>query len=117
MKILAGAITDYDGEIVLDGQPVAFAGPRDAEDAGIRIIYQELNLVPELTVAANIFLGREQTARPRLARRPRDGGRGPRGCSTGSGRRSRPGPGSATSGSATSRWSRSPRRWRSTPRS
>ena len=61
MKILAGAITEYDGEIVLDGRPVKFAGPRDAEDAGIRIIYQELNLVPELSVAANIFLGREKT--------------------------------------------------------
>jgi ABC-type sugar transport system ATPase subunit len=59
MKILAGAIADYDGRIVLDGRPAAFAGPRDAEDAGIRIIYQELNLVPDLSVAANIFLGRE----------------------------------------------------------
>ena len=60
MKILAGAITDYSGRIVLDGKPAAFTGPRDAEDAGIRIIYQELNLVPDLSVAANIFLGRER---------------------------------------------------------
>ena len=60
MKILAGAITDYGGEILLDGKPVKFSGPRDAEDAGIRIIYQELNLVPELSVAANLFLGREK---------------------------------------------------------
>jgi ribose transport system ATP-binding protein len=60
MKILAGAITDYDGEIILSGRAVAFSGPRDAEDAGIRIIYQELNLVPQLTVADNIFLGRER---------------------------------------------------------
>ena len=59
MKILAGAIPDFDGKIVLDGKPVAFSGPKDAEDAGIRIIYQELNLVPDLSVAANIFLGRE----------------------------------------------------------
>src|SRR5262249_19660631 len=63
MKILAGAITDYEGEIALDGRPSRFAGPRDAEDAGVRIIYQELNLVTELTVAANIFLGRERTRR------------------------------------------------------
>ena len=63
MKILAGAITDYEGRILLDGQAVRFDGPRDAEDAGIRIIYQELNLVPELSVAANIFLGRERTNR------------------------------------------------------
>ncbi len=61
MKILAGAITDYDGEVVLDGRPVRFSGPREAEDVGIRIIYQELNLVPQLTVADNIFLGREKT--------------------------------------------------------
>ena len=40
---------------------MSFSGPRDAEDAGIRIIYQELNLVTEMTVAANIFLGSELT--------------------------------------------------------
>src|SRR4029079_14604726 len=61
MKILAGAIVDYEGRIVLDGRERNFSGPRDAEDAGIRIIHQELNLVPELSVAANIFLGREKT--------------------------------------------------------
>jgi ribose transport system ATP-binding protein len=61
MKILAGAITEFDGEVRFNGRPVRFAGPREAEDAGIRIIYQELNLVPQLTVADNIFLGREKT--------------------------------------------------------
>jgi ribose transport system ATP-binding protein len=66
MKILAGAITEYEGEILLDGQPIRFSGPREAEDAGIRIIYQELNLVPQLTVADNIFLGRERTWGGRL---------------------------------------------------
>ncbi|MFI5454654.1 MAG: sugar ABC transporter ATP-binding protein [Isosphaerales bacterium] len=66
MKILAGAITEYEGEIHLSGRPVRFSGPREAEDAGIRIIYQELNLVPQLTVADNIFLGREQTWGGRL---------------------------------------------------
>jgi ABC-type sugar transport system ATPase subunit len=66
MKILAGAIAEYDGEIVLDGRSVRFADPRQAEDAGIRIIYQELNLVPQLTVADNIFLGREKTRGGRL---------------------------------------------------
>ncbi|HWE36545.1 MAG TPA: sugar ABC transporter ATP-binding protein [Isosphaeraceae bacterium] len=60
MKVLAGAITDFGGRVVLEGEPVAFSGPRAAEDAGIRIIYQELNLVPDLSVAANIFLGRER---------------------------------------------------------
>jgi ABC-type sugar transport system ATPase subunit len=66
MKILAGAIVEYEGEIVLNGRPLAFSGPREAEDAGIRIIYQELNLVPQLTVAANIFLGRERVRGGRL---------------------------------------------------
>jgi ribose transport system ATP-binding protein len=61
MKILAGAISDYEGGIVLSGKAVRFSGPRQAEDAGIRIIYQELNLVPQLSVAENVFLGREQT--------------------------------------------------------
>jgi ABC-type sugar transport system ATPase subunit len=60
MKVLAGAITDYEGQVLIDGRPVAFSGPRAAEDAGVRIIYQELNLVPEMSVAANIFLGRER---------------------------------------------------------
>jgi ABC-type sugar transport system ATPase subunit len=60
MKILAGAITDYEGSILLDGRPVRFSGTREAEDAGVRIIYQELNLVPQLSAADNIFLGREK---------------------------------------------------------
>ena len=59
MKILSGVITDYEGEILLHGKPVRFAGTRDAEAAGIAIIHQELNLVEELSAAANIFLGRE----------------------------------------------------------
>src|SRR5271154_2251928 len=66
MKILAGAITEYEGEIHFNDRPVRFTGPRAAEDAGIRIIYQELNLVPQLTVADNIFLGREKTWGGRL---------------------------------------------------
>jgi ribose transport system ATP-binding protein len=60
MKILSGVITDFEGEILLQGQPVRFTGTRDAEAAGISIIHQELNLVEELTSAANIFLGREK---------------------------------------------------------
>src|SRR5580704_19108033 len=63
MKILAGAITEYDGTITLNNQTVKFSGPREAEDAGIRIIHQELNLVPDLSVAANMFLGRERRSR------------------------------------------------------
>ncbi len=59
MKILSGVHGDYEGEIRLSGKPVRFANVRQAEAAGIAIIHQELNLVPELSVADNIFLGRE----------------------------------------------------------
>src|SRR5437588_998068 len=60
MKILSGVITDYEGQWFLSNQPVHFRGTREAEDAGISIIHQELNLVEELSAAANIFLGREK---------------------------------------------------------
>ena len=60
MKILSGVIPDYDGQLFLRGQPVRFSGTRAAEQAGISIIHQELNLVEELSAAANIFLGREK---------------------------------------------------------
>lgn len=59
MKILAGVHTSYDGTILVEGQAASFSGVRDAEEAGVAIIHQELNLVPELSVADNIFLGRE----------------------------------------------------------
>ncbi len=59
MKILCGILTDYKGKIYLNGNKVNFSNPREAEDAGIAIIHQELNLVSELNVAENIFLGRE----------------------------------------------------------
>ena len=59
MKILSGVYTDYEGEVILDGSPLALRSPHDAQRHGIAIIHQELNLVPELTVAENIFLGRE----------------------------------------------------------
>jgi len=59
MKILSGVVVDYEGSLRLRGQTVKFRGTRDAEDAGISIIHQELNLVEPLSVAANLFLGRE----------------------------------------------------------
>jgi ribose transport system ATP-binding protein len=46
MKILSGVYTGYEGKVSVDGRPVSFGGVRDAEDAGIAIIHQELNLVP-----------------------------------------------------------------------
>jgi ABC-type sugar transport system ATPase subunit len=63
MKILAGVIPEYEGRLLLRGRPVQFRDTRDAEDAGISIIHQELNLVEQLSVAANIFLGREKHGR------------------------------------------------------
>ena len=63
MKIMSGVYTDFEGEMLLDGQPVAFDNTREAIDSGIAMIHQELNLVPELTVYENIFLGREHKTR------------------------------------------------------
>jgi len=59
MNILAGVFPPDSGEVLVRGQPVRFRNPREAQRAGIAIIFQELNLVPDLTVAENIFLGRE----------------------------------------------------------
>jgi len=59
MKILSGAYERDAGEIRIDGQPVALRTPRDAQALGISTIYQEFNLVPQLSAAANIYLGRE----------------------------------------------------------
>lgn len=69
MKILAGAYTATSGEIVLDGQPYSINGPKDALRAGITLIYQEINLAPNLTVAENIFLGSELTRNGMVNRR------------------------------------------------
>jgi ribose transport system ATP-binding protein len=59
MNILAGVFPPDAGEIILAGRPVRFRNPREAQQAGISIIFQELNQVPDLSVAENIFLGRE----------------------------------------------------------
>jgi ribose transport system ATP-binding protein len=59
MNILAGVFPPDEGEIVLEGRPVSFRNPREAQERGISIIFQELNLIPQLSVAENIFLGRE----------------------------------------------------------
>jgi ribose transport system ATP-binding protein len=63
VKCLSGVFTDYEGEILLGGRAVRFLGTTDAERSGIGIIHQELNLVEQLSVAANIFLGREKRTR------------------------------------------------------
>jgi fructose transport system ATP-binding protein len=59
IKALCGAITVDGGEIRLDGEPVHFSGPMDARDAGIETVYQTLALSPALSIADNLFLGRE----------------------------------------------------------
>jgi ribose transport system ATP-binding protein len=59
MKIMSGAYTPDSGTIYLSGEKVSFSHPREAQMKGISIIYQEFNLLPERTVAHNIFLGRE----------------------------------------------------------
>jgi ribose transport system ATP-binding protein len=61
MKILSGAYRKDAGEILLNGQRADIHGPRDALRRGIRVIYQELNLVPHLSVAENIYLGATPT--------------------------------------------------------
>ena len=59
MKILTGIYSKDSGSIVYEGKEVSFTSPRDAQDAGIVIVHQELNMVNHLTVAQNIFIGRE----------------------------------------------------------
>lgn len=59
MKILSGVYNSYDGQITLNGHPIRFAGTKDAQNAGIAIIHQELNLIPHLSITENIFLGQE----------------------------------------------------------
>src|SRR6266850_4441147 len=59
MKILAGVYQPDAGEILIDAKAVRFARPSDALGSGVAMIYQELSLAPDLTVAENIFLGRE----------------------------------------------------------
>lgn len=59
MNVIAGVITDYAGSIVLDGREVRFGSPAAAQSAGIAMIFQELDLVPGLSIAENMFMGRE----------------------------------------------------------
>ncbi|MGX5733218.1 sugar ABC transporter ATP-binding protein [Bosea thiooxidans] len=60
MKILAGYEQPSQGRVLIDGEPVAFSGSRDAEARGIVLIHQEFNLAEDLTIAGNIFLGHER---------------------------------------------------------
>jgi len=63
VNILSGVHTDFAGTLALRGEPRRFSGPADAAHAGIATIHQELSLVPTLSVADNLFLGRERVDR------------------------------------------------------
>jgi fructose transport system ATP-binding protein len=60
IKALTGAIVPDAGEILLAGQPIRFRSPQDARAAGIETVYQDLALSPALSIADNLFLGRER---------------------------------------------------------
>jgi erythritol transport system ATP-binding protein len=64
MKILAGVEQPSSGKLILEGKQIHYASPRDALDLGIGIIYQELNLFPNMSVAENIFANREKLKYP-----------------------------------------------------
>lgn len=69
MKVLGGLYSDYGGEIHVDGQPIRLDSPRKAIETGIAVIHQEFSLVPTLSIAENILLGREPTHGPLLRKR------------------------------------------------
>ncbi len=69
LKILAGAIAPSSGDILIDDEPVQFASPSAAHQAGIATVYQDLSLAAQQDVVANFFLGREILAQGWLARR------------------------------------------------
>ena len=78
VKILGGVYRPDAGRLLVDGEPVDFAGPAAAQAAGVSIIYQEPSLFPDLTVAENIFMGRQPLGTARridrraMARRTRE---------------------------------------------
>ena len=59
IKVLAGAVVPDAGEVLMDGKPVSFRSPLEARHAGIETVYQNLALSPALSIADNLFLGRE----------------------------------------------------------
>ena len=63
MRILAGALADHEGTISIDGRPIELATPQAALSHGIAMVYQELSGIGQLSVAENLFLGRQPTTR------------------------------------------------------
>ncbi|MCL6709452.1 sugar ABC transporter ATP-binding protein [Pseudomonas sp. R2.Fl] len=74
LKLIAGALAPSDGEIRIEGRKVNFRAPVEAAAAGISMIYQELDLVPQLTVAENLFLGHPPSRFGLLDKRKRRAG-------------------------------------------
>ncbi len=66
MKILSGVYPDYEGQLYVDQKAISFRNPGEAQEHGIAIIHQELNLIPHLNVAENVFLGREPLTKSRF---------------------------------------------------
>jgi len=66
MKILAGAHPDHDGSVLIDGREVSLSSPREAQACGIAMVYQELSGIGALSVAENLFLGRQPTRMGRI---------------------------------------------------
>ncbi len=66
MKILAGAYPDHDGSVLIDGREVSLSSPREAQACGIAMVYQELSGIGALSVAENLFLGRQPTRAGRI---------------------------------------------------
>ena len=56
MKVLSGDVTDHEGRIGVEGEPVRFTGPADAQRAGIAMIHQELDLLPCMNIACNYLI-------------------------------------------------------------
>src|SRR4029434_4393713 len=59
IRILSGAVAPDTGHVSIDGQPLRLGDPRSIRQQGVSVVYQEFTLVPDLTVAENVFLGRE----------------------------------------------------------
>lgn len=66
MKVMTGIYKRDEGEMTLYDKTVEFTGPKESQEAGIAIIHQELNLISNMTIAENIFLGREKTKRGKI---------------------------------------------------
>ncbi|TDB82513.1 sugar ABC transporter ATP-binding protein [Micromonospora sp. KC721] len=69
MKVVSGVYAPDEGRVEFTGTPRTFHGPRDAQRIGIGVVYQEFNLLPERTVAENVYLGREPLRRGFVDRR------------------------------------------------